>query len=413
MLAALLTAAMLLAGQCAAAFAATAESPVIDFGKTGTLTVLPEYNGKFVEGCTFSVYKVAEIDRTSSAMKYVFNGAFEKAGVDLNAVSSTASAMLNAAKTLAKYADNEKLNAVKLAEDQTKLENLTLGVYLVVQTSAPGKYIAAVPFLVYVPVTNDAGTGWLYDITAQPKLGYNDSGIVTGGLTASVTKTWEDDGNEDQRPESVTVTLLRDDKAFGEPVTLSAENDWSYSWKDLDPDSVWNISEDIPNGYTNLIDITGPEDNAITFDVTNTYEVVPLSDVISVTKVWKDLGYEENRPQSVKVGLYLGNELKQTAVLNELNKWSAVWPVEKAEGYTVKELDTVSGYTSEVTNSGTNFIITNTYEEELTPIPDEDVPRAPQTGLIQWPVPVLLTLGSLMIVAGYLMERKNRKKYEV
>lgn len=410
LLAALLTVAMLLVGQCAAAFAATsAGSPVIDFSKTGTLTVLPEYDGKTVAGCAFSIYKVAEIDQTSSLMKYTLNGTFSKAGVDLNAVSSSASTMLAAAKTLAKYADNEKLSAVQLAAGQTKLENLTLGVYLVVQTSAPGKYIAASPFLVYVPVTDAAGSSWLYDLTAQPKLGYNNTEI----LTVNVAKTWDDAGNEANRPAGVSVTLLRNGSAYGSAVTLNSANNWSYSWKNLDTDYTWSVTEDIPTGYTNLIDSNGPANNVQSFEITNVFEVVPLSDVVTATKVWKDFGHEGSRPQSIKVGLYVKGVLQQTAVLNSLNSWSATWPVAKASDCTVSEIDAPSGYTVEVTNKGSAYTITNTYKEELTPIPDDDVPKsAPQTGLVQWPVPVLLILGALMIVTGYISDWKSKRRHE-
>jgi len=43
-------------------------------------------------------------------------------------------------------------------------------------------------------------------------------------------------------------------------------------------------------------------------------------------------------------------------------------------------------------------------------IPDEDVPLAvlPQTGLLQWPIPVMAAAGLLLVAVGLLSERKRR-----
>ena len=53
-----------------------------------------------------------------------------------------------------------------------------------------------------------------------------------------VDKIWQDiDGEEltetQNLPESVTVTLLRNGEQYGDPVTLNAGNDWSYTWESL------------------------------------------------------------------------------------------------------------------------------------------------------------------------------------
>lgn len=50
-----------------------------------------------------------------------------------------------------------------------------------------------------------------------------------------VEKIWQDiDGDAaESHPESVTVTLLQNGERYGEPVTLSAENNWSHTWENL------------------------------------------------------------------------------------------------------------------------------------------------------------------------------------
>lgn len=66
----------------------------------------------------------------------------------------------------------------------------------------------------------------------------------------TVKKAWSDENNKDgKRPDSVTVTLYNGNKAV-EKVTLSAANNWTYSWKGLDGNGDWSVLEtSIPNGY--------------------------------------------------------------------------------------------------------------------------------------------------------------------
>lgn len=54
-------------------------------------------------------------------------------------------------------------------------------------------------------------------------------------------------------------------------------------------------------------------------------------------------------------------------------------------------------------------------EEPGEEIPDPDVPLAqlPQTGMLQWPVPVLALVGILLFSTGWMMDQKGRKAREV
>ena len=63
-----------------------------------------------------------------------------------------------------------------------------------------------------------------------------------------VEKIWQDiDGDAaESHPESVTVTLLQNGERYGEPVVLSAENNWSYTWKNLPKED----DENNPYTYT-------------------------------------------------------------------------------------------------------------------------------------------------------------------
>lgn len=87
--------------------------------------------------------------------------------------------------------------------------------------------------------------------------------VCTEPQSLTVTKNWNDSGK--QRPNEVTVQLLRDGAAV-QTVTLSAQNGWSYTWHDLARGADWDVREvEVPAGY---IPVYTREENVIS--ITNT-----------------------------------------------------------------------------------------------------------------------------------------------
>ena len=83
-------------------------------------------------------------------------------------------------------------------------------------------------------------------------------------IEVSVTKVWY--GADVTHPTSVKVTLYRDGKAY-DTVTLSADNNWSYTWKDLTDEFQWTVDEpSVPSGYNKLVRRSG-----YSFTITNTH----------------------------------------------------------------------------------------------------------------------------------------------
>lgn len=417
LLAALLTVMLLLAGLSVSTLAAS----VIDWETPGSLTIQPKYNNAVVTGCTFDIYQVAEFNRGSAALQYNLTGVFQNAAdqsgkaVDLNSIR-TASETEAAAAALARYVGNVPPgDVISLGASADKAGSLVLGVYLVVQTSAPGNYTIASPFLVMVPMTSDEGTGWNYAVTANPKLGYS-SPPSYDGISVQVVKKWNDAGFESHRPAGITVTLLRNGTPYGQSQVLSAGNSWTYRWNGLGSGYTWSVDETgIPDGYISTAD-SASSGSATVFTITNTYESTPLGSALTVSKVWNDRGYEANRPTGVTVGLLKDGAVSQTVTLDGSNSWSYVWTgLSAGSTWSVAELNIPKGYQSTVAHTGNAYTITNSYGT-LTPtgtgIPNGTVPlgSAPQTGLVQWPVPVLLSTGALLIGAGFLSSR--RKKHE-
>lgn len=73
------------------------------------------------------------------------------------------------------------------------------------------------------------------------------------GITLSVRKEWAGD-DASARPDSVLVALYGDGESVGAPVRLSAENNWRYTWYDLDNTVAWTVDEvQTPDGYEKTV----------------------------------------------------------------------------------------------------------------------------------------------------------------
>ncbi len=179
----------------------------------------------------------------------------------------------------------------------------------------------------------------------------------------TVSKVWDDDNNRDGiQPPSVTVQLKADGKDYGNPVVLNADNEWSYTFEDLDTNKDgkainYTVSEvNVPKDYKDSVD---------GFVVTNTHN--PETTKLSVHKVWDDNDNQDGeRPSSVTVKLMIGTEqakdIKGNAVvltLNEDNDWTS----ESSDVY-VKANGTVIDYTWVEETVGHDYILTGNEESE-------------------------------------------------
>lgn len=131
-------------------------------------------------------------------------------------------------------------------------------------------------------IEEDAVPGYATTITGDATDGFTVTNKVIPDTTTSVkvTKVWDDGDNaRDLRPDSVTVTLLRDGESYA-TVELNANNGWTATFDDLpahqqgslDKDFVYTVSENQADGYKQPV-ITG--DATSGFIITNT--VVPAT----------------------------------------------------------------------------------------------------------------------------------------
>lgn len=130
-----------------------------------------------------------------------------------------------------------------------------------------------------------------------------------------------------------------------------------------------------------------------------------------VLKVWENVEGVTELPQEITVHLLQDGEVHDTVVLTAENLWRHTWlDLDATSRWTVVE-DELDDYIVNITQEGITFVITNTYDpDEPVPTPtppptDPDKPQLPQTGQLWWPVPMLISLGLLLIVIGLLRRR--------
>ena len=233
---------------------------------------------------------------------------------------------------------------------------------------------------------------WIFHVEA-----YNESQL-------SVRKVWSD-GNANHSNDSITVNLLKDGKVEKSQV-LNAENGWAYTFDRLVEGHTWTVEEaEVPSGYnvsystegtqTTITNTKKPSSkhNPTTPEPDSTY---PLD--IVVHKVWSG-DNSKDRPDSVTVTLYNGNDVCETVRLGEWNNWTYVWHDPNAYGnWQAIETSIPYGYVPSYSLSGNVLRITNTR-------------CLIQTGQLNWPIWVLGGAGLVLVsLGGAILVKKKEKK---
>ncbi|MGI6032121.1 MAG: Cna B-type domain-containing protein [Coriobacteriales bacterium] len=230
-----------------------------------------------------------------------------------------------------------------------------------------------------MPLYDNAGNKYTYSVKEVDADGNDyvpdsyskqESGLTVTNThqttSVSVSKVWNDNGDQDGlRPDSVQVQLYAGGEAYGNPIVLSADNGWGYTWAGLDKYSggeavEYTVEEtNVPDGYTSTV--TG--DVSSGFTITNTH--TPETTSVSVSKKWVG-------PAAGSVTVHLlanGEDTGKTLELSEGNGWSGSFDgLDKYSGgnevaYTVSE-EAIENYSSAVTGSASEgYTITNTNTE--------------------------------------------------
>lgn len=237
----------------------------VDVSANASLTLTYCYSGNYFKDLNVKIYRVADMFGNTS---FSLSGDFKGLPIELNKVKSQGE-WKEIASTLASYVVSKAIAPTTwdLTDENGNAEfsNLKIGLYLVeaVNVNYENGFCKFENFMMTLPGV-DENEEWNYDVDAFPKPYFEE--FEDKEVEYKVNKLWKDVDNEKKRPKSIAVELYKDGE-FVEEVTLSADNDWSYSWKSPEG-SRWTASEkNVPEGYTVTV-----EQNGNSFYVTNTYE---------------------------------------------------------------------------------------------------------------------------------------------
>ncbi|WP_311467990.1 Cna B-type domain-containing protein [uncultured Abiotrophia sp.] len=205
--------------------------------------------------------------------------------------------------------------------------------------------------------------------------GYNLTNSHTPGQTTlTVTKQWQDQGDQDGlRPSQIQVQLYADGVASGSPVTLTAADNWVYTWSGLAEKAngktiEYSVKEvDQPSGYTSTTSQVSPGNVLIVNQHT------PATTEVKGQKTWDDANNQDGkRPESVTVQLYADGQVVASQVVTAANNWTysfsnlPKFAKGKAISYSVQELVDTGLDKAGYRPSYDGYNIANHYKPEVT-----------------------------------------------
>lgn len=161
------------------------DAPTVDHNRKGSITIQKTTpDGSCLAGAEFLVYKIASLSNaTSTELTYNTTDENVVTNDQIKDLGNKTTAELEALATQLKprVTNNQyKGKITSNADGSASLGNLGLGLYLVVETSAPQPYVAGAPFFVDVPrtetktVENKIVSYWEYNVKVHPKNGKNE-----------------------------------------------------------------------------------------------------------------------------------------------------------------------------------------------------------------------------------------------
>ena len=232
-----------------------------------SLTVHYRTDGTAFPGQLVNLYKIADV---SADFQYTPTTDFASAGLALNGIQTTGE--WNVIRTTLEshiLAEGLKpdLSTTTNHDGTACFDALKPGLYLAVADIAVldswvYSFDAA---LIALPGLGTDGL-WQYQVSATAKYQAIPPVIPDDVLQLKVIKLWKGDENQTSRPRSIEVEIFCNGVSF-QLATLSADNNWSYTWAVPDDGASWKVVErNIPAGYTVTV-----EERNTTFVLTNTF----------------------------------------------------------------------------------------------------------------------------------------------
>lgn len=175
----------------------------IDFTKKGSITLFKKKGAESGERATGKEMSNVKGEALNGVTFKITKLNFDLQNGDWTKFPKTAAEVKDTDKTTTTF---EKMTA---GEGEAKFTDLPLGIYLVEETSAPDGIVTGAPFIVSIPMVNQASDAWNYDVIAYPK-----------NTETKTEKTVKDADKNIQ--DAYTYTINADAPTWGEGKSLTA-----------------------------------------------------------------------------------------------------------------------------------------------------------------------------------------------
>ena len=351
-----------------------------------------------ISGSTFKIYYAMNENGELA-------GGFSDLSVEVGDLSDSTNAS-RLASTLAAYAVTGVAQPVSVAVSDglgiCTFTGLTKGTYLVTGNSV------FIGDLMYTPKPTLISFSEITDPT-----------VTAGVKYAIVASAFEDDNNNEYRPESVTIQLYQNETLYDEEI-LSAENNWEYTWDNLNPRFDWNVVESVvPDGYTVSLIPDGE-----TFTVINkspgTFQTSTTTDIPGASTTTTTNISANSTSTTVTSGT---GTVTTNATSTDTNTTNTDTDTTDTNGTDTANTGTSGtttsskkgGNTGNSGNSGNSGNLGNSGKSNGGATPKSGStngkqPTLPQTGQLWYPVPILFIFGLLLFLIGFVAGGDNEKE---
>ena len=175
----------------------------IDFSKKGSLTLFKKKGAESSDAATGKEMQNVPGEALPGVTFKITKLNFDLQNGDWTEFPKTAADVKDADKTATTFEQTTG------ADGKVSFGNLGLGIYLVEETNAPDGIVTGAPFIVSIPMVNEASDAWNYDVVAYPK-----------NTETKTEKTVKDADKNIQ--DAYTYTINADAPTWGEGKELTA-----------------------------------------------------------------------------------------------------------------------------------------------------------------------------------------------
>lgn len=229
---------------------------IVDFNKNGSIRIVltEREENTAIEGVELGLYHIANVSSKDYNLHFEYTEKYQGCLADLSDLT-----IEGLTDEIIQCTKNQEADFMeKTSQDgEVNFTDLKLGLYLVKQENQVKGYSKIDSYLVMLPelISNN----WTYDVVSKPKT------EIYKTVDISVIKKWNKQNEKNKVPEYVTIELLKDNEVI-DTVRLSDDNNWKYTWADLEKSDKYDVREiNIPKGYK-----ASYKNDGYTFTVTNT-----------------------------------------------------------------------------------------------------------------------------------------------